>query len=227
MTTRKAQSNRSDPTDGSDPEPGVRTSNVRDGTLAPLPWTPDALAPHISARTVELHYEKHHRGYLDKLRAAIEGKPAADLELDALVRNSEGSVFELAAQVWNHDFYWQSLTPDGGGRPDGELLARLEHDFRSFDGAKRRLIEAATEHFGSGWAWLAAGQDGHLHVFSTHDAENPLGGGMVPLLAIDVWEHAYYLDYQNERDRHVAAVVDHLLDWEFAARNWSRAARIA
>ncbi len=224
MTNRKPEpergrSNRDDS--------AIGTSNVGEGTLAPLPWDQDALEPHISARTIEFHYEKHHRGYLDKLRAALEGKPAPELDLEQLVRNSEGAVFELAAQVWNHDFYWQSLTPDGGGRPEGQLLARVERDFDSVEDAKRRLIETASGHFGSGWAWLAAGQDGHLHVFSTHDAENPLGGGMVPLLAIDVWEHAYYLDYQNERERHVAAVVDHLLDWDFAGRNWLRAARIA
>ena len=222
MTNRNTQPDRSPRN-----RDAFQTSNVREGTLAPLPWSPDALEPHIRARTIEFHYEKHHRGYLEKLRAAIEGKPAAELDLEALVQNSEGSVFELAAQVWNHDFYWRSLTPDGAGRAEGELLARLERDFRSFDDAKRCLVETASEQFGSGWAWLAAGQDGHLHVFSTHDAENPLGGGMVPLLAIDVWEHAYYLDYQHERERHVAAVVDHLLDWEFAARNWSRAAQIA
>ena len=222
MTNRKAEPGRSHRSDGA-----IGTPNVREGKLAPLPWSPDALEPHISARTIEFHYEKHHRGYLDKLRTALEGKPAAELDLEELVRNSEGSVFELAAQVWNHDFYWQSLAPDGGGRAEGELLARVERDFHSFDEAKRRLVEAASEHFGSGWAWLAAGQDGHLHVFSTHDAENPLGGGMVPLLTIDVWEHAYYLDYQNERERHVVAVVDHLLDWDFAARNWLRAVQIA
>ncbi len=205
---------------------GYRTSNVRDGELAPLPWKKDALAPHISARTLEFHYEKHHRGYLDKLRDELEGKPEAELDLEALVRTSAGSVFELAAQVWNHDFYWQSLTPKGGGRPEGELLVRIERDFRSFEDAKRQLADAASGHFGSGWAWLAAGQDGRLRVLSTDDADNPLGGGMVPLLTIDVWEHAYYLDYQNEREQYVVAVVDHLLDWEFAARNWARAAQI-
>jgi Fe-Mn family superoxide dismutase len=211
----------------SDSQAGRRSSSVRDGTLAPLPWQKDALAPHISARTLDFHSEKHHRGYLDKLRDQLDGKPEAELDLEALVRTSEGSVFELAAQVWNHDFYWQSLTPEGGGRPEAELLARIERDFQSFEEMKRQLADAASGHFGSGWAWLAAGQDGRLRVLSTHDADNPLGGGMVPLLTIDVWEHAYYLDYQNERDEYVVAVVDHLLDWDFATRNWKRAAQIA
>ena len=202
-------------------------SSVREWRLAPLPWAPDALEPHIGRRTVELHYGKHHRGYLDKLRAAIEGKPEAEQDLEQLVRTSQGHVFNMAAQVWNHDFYWRSLTPDGGGKPEGELLARIERDFGSFAACRERLAEVATGHFGSGYAWLAAGRDGRLRVLATHDAENPLGGGLSPLLTIDVWEHAYYLDVQNERDRYVDAVLDHLLDWEFAAQNLGRAGRVA
>jgi len=198
-------------------------SSIRTWRLAPLPWECDALEPHVGARTVELHYEKHHRGYLEKLREAIEGKPDAQLDLEELVRSSHGHVFDLAAQVWNHDFYWNSLAPDGARQPEGELRARIERDFGSFDECRRRLAEAANGHFGSGWAWLAAELDGRLRVLATHDAANPLGGGLTPLLTIDVWEHAYYLDVQNERDRYVAAVIDHLLDWEFAARNLGRA----
>jgi Fe-Mn family superoxide dismutase len=202
-------------------------SSVREWRLAPLPWERDALEPHIGARTIELHYEKHHRGYLEKLREAIEGKPEAQLPLEELVRSSHGHVFDMAAQVWNHDFYWNSLTPDGGRKPEGELRARIERDFGSFDACCRQLAEAASGHFASGWAWLAAGLDGRLRVLSTHDADTPLGGGLTPLLTIDVWEHAYYLDVQNDRERYVEAVVDHLLDWEFAASNLGRAGRIA
>jgi len=198
-------------------------SSIREWKLAPLPWERDALEPHISARTVEIHYEKHHRGYLEKLRKAIDGKPEAQLGLEELVRTSHGHVFDLAAQVWNHDFYWNSLAPGGARQPEGELRARIERDFGSFAECHRRLVEAANGHFGSGWAWLAAGLDGRLRVLATHDAENPLGSGLAPLLAIDVWEHAYYLDVQNERGRYVTAVVDHLLDWDFAARNLGRA----
>ena len=195
------------------------TSSIRGWRLAPLPWAYDALEPHVSARTVELHYEKHHRGYLEKLREAIEGKPEAQLDLEELVRTSSGHVFNQAAQVWNHDFYWSCLAPDGARRPEGALRARIERDFGSFEACCRRLAEAAEAHFGSGYAWLAAGRDGRLRAFSTHDAENPLGGGLVPLLTLDVWEHAYYLDVQNERARYVGAVIEHLLDWDFAARN--------
>ena len=203
---------------------GFEGSSLREWRLAPLPWKQDALEPHIGARTVAFHYGEHHRGYLDKLRDALEDKPEAQLDLEELVRRAEGHVYDLAAQVWNHDFYWRSLKPAGGGRPGGELRARVERDFGSFDEAKRRLAEVANGHFGSGWAWLACGRDQRLRALATHDAGNPLRGGMTPLLALDVWEHAYYLDYQHERDRYVESVVDHLLDWEFAAANLERAA---
>jgi Fe-Mn family superoxide dismutase len=181
-----------------------------------LPFAKDALEPHISARTVDLHYEKHHKGYVEKLRKEIEGKPEADRELEEIVCASDGPVFNFAAQVWNHDFYWRSLRPDGGGRPEGELLARLEQAYGSFEDFKRELADAAKGEFGSGWAWLVLDANGRARVRSSSDAENPLGTGQVPLLTIDVWEHAYYLDHQNDRAKYVEAVVDHLLNWEFA-----------
>ena len=187
--------------------------------LAPLPYAKDALAPHISAKTVEFHHEKHHRGYLEELRKLIEGKHEAEESLEQLVLSSKGKLFNMAAQVWNHDFYWRSLSPKGG-KPAGPLLAAIERDFGSLDALKRQLAEVAKNEFGSGWAWLAAG-DGKLEVLSTNDAHNPLEQGMTPLLTIDVWEHAYYLDYQHERARYVSGVLDHLLDWEFAATNLS------
>ena len=186
---------------------------------APLPWPKDALEPHIGARTIDFHYEKHHKGYVRKLRRALEGRPEEGRTLEELVRTTRGDVFNFAAQAWNHDFYWRSLHPEGGGRPHGVLLERLERDFGSFKDFQQELGRVARGEFGSGWAWLLADGDGTLRVASTHDADNPLRTGQTPLLAIDVWEHAYYLDYQNERGRYVEAVIDHLLDWEFAARN--------
>ncbi len=184
-----------------------------------LPYDFDALAPHISARTVELHYEKHHKGYGKKLAAAVEGKPEAEKSLEQLILSSDGDLFNNAAQVWNHTFYWRSLKPHGGGRPTGPLENAIVASFRSVDNAKRELAEAAKGEFGSGWAWLVLDRDGRLRVGQSSDAENPIQKGHTPLLAIDVWEHAYYLDYQNRRGDYVEAVVDHLLDWGFAASN--------
>ena len=187
--------------------------------LPPLPYARRALAPHLSARTLDEHYEKHHKGYLRKLTKLVRGKPEEKLSLEELVRTSSGDVFENAAQIWNHNFYWRSMRPGGGGRPDkamGELLAK---SFGSVADFKRRLAEAATERFGSGWAWLLQEQGGRLRIESSSNADNPLRNGFIPLLVIDVWEHAYYLDYQSERDRYVKGFLDHLLNWEFVAEN--------
>jgi Fe-Mn family superoxide dismutase len=191
-------------------------------SVDPLPYSKTALEPYISARTVELHYEKHHKGYLSKLTKLLDGKPEAELDQVELIRGTRGEVFNNAAQVWNHDFYWRSLAPSGGGKPDGDLLERIERDFGAFADLQRKLAEAANGEFGSGWAWLV--QDGDaLRVVASDDAENPLQRpGQIPLLTIDVWEHAYYLDHQNRRDRYVAGVIDHLLNWEFAKTNFAR-----
>jgi Fe-Mn family superoxide dismutase len=190
--------------------------------LPPLPYEKSALAPHVSARTLDLHYEKHHRGYLKKLEQAIGGTPKAEKSLREIIRTTEGTVFNLAAQVWNHTFYWDSMKPGGGGRPAGPLLAAIEHDFGGFDAFTRQFAEAARGEFGSGWAWLVLGPQ-KLRVIATHDAENPLQTNARPLLTIDVWEHAYYLDYQNERDRYVQAFLDHLVNWPFAEQNFAHA----
>jgi len=192
--------------------------------LPPLPYTQDALDPFVSARTVAVHYEKHHRGYLEKLTKLIHGKPEEQKSLEQLVRTAEGEIYDNAAQAWNHAFYWNSLKPGGGGEPQGELRARIEDAFGSYGELEARLGEVATGHFGSGWAWLEVDSGGRLRVTATADAGNPLREGGTPLLAIDVWEHAYYLDYLNERERYVEAVIAHLLDWQFAARNLPRAA---
>ena len=186
-----------------------------------LPYRKNALEPHVSAETVELHYEKHHKGYMKKLRNAIEGKPEAEKSLEDLIRSAEGDLFNNAAQVWNHDFYWKSLSPTGGGRPSGDLLSAIEESFNSFDAFRESFSDAANGEFGSGWAWLIKDRQGKLRVRSSSDAENPLQQGQRPLVTLDVWEHAYYVDYRNERARYIDAFLDHLVNWEFAAANWA------
>jgi len=188
--------------------------------LSPLPYSKDALEPVISARTVDVHYEKHHRGYLSKLQKAIADKPIAKQGLEDVIREAEGGVFNLAAQVWNHTFYWYCMSPTGGGKPSGQLAEAIERDFGSLHRLCRSFAEAANNQFGSGWAWLVSDREGELHVISTADAENPLRSKLVPLLTIDVWEHAYYLDYQNERDRYVRGFIERLIDWPFAEKNY-------
>jgi len=187
--------------------------------LPKLPFAKEALEPYISAQTLNYHYEKHHRGYLNKLKAAIEGKPEAQKSLEDVIRTSDGAVFNSAAQVWNHSFYWESLTPKGGQKPTGELLTLLERTFGSFENFKQQLAEAANGQFGSGWAWLIAEGKTKLSIMKTPNAENPLSQNKVALLTIDVWEHAYYLDYKNERDNYIKACLDHLINWSFVERN--------
>ena len=191
--------------------------------LPPLPWADTALAPVISANTIGFHYGKHHQGYVTNLNKLIAGTPLADQELAQIVRATAGkadqaAIFNNAAQVWNHTFYWQSLRPNGGGEPPAALKAKLEASFGSVDACREELSKAATSQFGSGWAWLVADGDA-LKVVKTGNAETPLTGAMRPLVTIDVWEHAYYLDYQNRRADYVAAVLDKLINWEFALQN--------
>jgi Fe-Mn family superoxide dismutase len=193
--------------------------------IPPLPYAKDGLEPYVSARTVELHYEKHHKGYLKKLQDLVRGKPEAERSLEELICSADGAVFNNAAQVWNHTFYWQSMKPGGGGRPGGRLRDALEQAFGSFEGFKQGFAEAASGEFGSGWAWLVSDPRGRLRILSTTDAENPLQQGLTPLLTLDVWEHAYYLDYQNERGDYIRGFLDHLLDWSFVAENLSRQTR--
>jgi superoxide dismutase, Fe-Mn family len=189
--------------------------------LAPLPYAADALAPHISARTVHHHYEKHHRGYLDKVQKALEGRPEAELTLEQIVVGSHGDVFNSAAQVWNHDFYWTSLAPEPS-TPTGELKRLIDACFGGLDGWKSAFADVATAEFGSGWAWLAyLREQDRLVVFSTTDAVCPLLTSAHPLLTLDVWEHAYYLDYQQDRDAYVEAFVERLANWEAAAERLS------
>jgi len=198
--------------------------------LPPLPYDKTALEPHIGARTVDIHYEKHHRGYLDKLWKALGDEAASRKALADVIRGGSGKIFNLAAQVWNHTFYWKSMRPGGGGAPSGRIGEAVQSAFGGHKEFKQAFAEAATGQFGSGWAWLVVppGSGGSLQIMTTSDADNPLRrDGYVPVLTIDVWEHAYYLDYQNERARYVEGVLDHLINWEFAEENLRAAERRA
>jgi Fe-Mn family superoxide dismutase len=192
-------------------------------TLMKLPYPDDGLDPVISASTIGFHYGKHHKGYVDNLNKLVAGTELADLPLARIVTATAGNadrtaVFNNAAQVWNHDFYWSSLKPGGGGEPPAELARRMEAAFGSVADCKEELKKAALGQFGSGWAWLAL--DGEkLVVTKTGNADNPMTKGLKPLVTIDVWEHAYYLDYQNRRADYVQAVLDKLINWGFAAEN--------
>jgi Fe-Mn family superoxide dismutase len=198
-------------------------------TLPTLPYAYDALGPVISERTLTVHHKKHHAAYVNKTNELIEGTPFADKDLETIVRETCGKaehkkLFNQAAQAWNHGFYWRSLTP-GGGQPDEAFGGLMSDGFGGWAGLRDALVEAATNHFASGWAWLTL-EGGKLEVRDTHDAVPPFcEGDAVPLLCIDVWEHAYYLDYQNVRADHVEAVVDRLLNWDFASANLRAAPR--
>jgi superoxide dismutase, Fe-Mn family len=195
-------------------------------TLPVLPYEQNALEPVISADTLSFHYGKHHRAYVDTLNKLVTGTEFADMPLDQIVRATAGhadqaAIFNNAAQAWNHTFYWRSLKPRGGGEPPAILKRLMESSFGSVEGCKKELAHVAVEQFGSGWAWLT--QDGEkLKVVKTGNANTPMAQGSKPLLAIDVWEHAYYLDYQNRRVDYVNAVLGKLVNWEFAAENLGR-----
>jgi len=197
-------------------------------TLPPLPYAQNALAPVISANTVALHYGKHHKGYVDTLNKLIVDTEFADMPLEQIVRAVAGhpdhvSIFNNAAQAWNHTFYWHSMRPNGGGKPPAILERLIESSFGSIEVFKKELAAAAVGEFGSGWAWLI--KDGaRLKIVKTGNANTPLTWGATPLLTVDVWEHAYYLDYQNRRVDYVNALIDKLINWEFAAENLSRTA---
>lgn len=192
-------------------------------TLPDLPYEQDALEPHISSETLGFHHGKHHAAYVSKMNAAIDGTDKADLSLEDLIRKAaadgDQALFNNAAQTWNHTFYWNSMAPDGGGTPSGDLGDRINRDFGSFDAFKKAFADAGATQFGSGWAWLVV-KDGKLDVRKTLNAETPLtDDGVVPLLTMDVWEHAYYLDFQNRRPDYIETFLDKLVNWEFAASN--------
>jgi len=194
--------------------------------LPPLPYAENALEPVISAKTLSFHYGKHHKTYVETANKLLAGTELADLPLDQIVSATAGksdrvAIFNNAAQAWNHDFYWKSLKPKGGGEPPAELKKKMEDAFGSVDACKKELVNSAVTQFGSGWAWLVMEGD-KLKVVKTGNAETPITRGLTPLLTIDVWEHAYYLDYQNKRVDYVNALIDKLANWEFAARNLAR-----
>jgi len=185
-------------------------------SLPPLPYAEDALAPVISAETLKLHHGKHHKKYVDTMNQLLEKEDLHASSLEEVVRQVKGKLFNNAAQAWNHDFYWHSLSPKRR-RPAGALLHRLEKDFGSYDGFAGKFAAAANGQFGSGWAWLVE-KDGKLDVLATGNADTPMAQGIRCLLTVDVWEHAYYVDYRNERERYVSAILDRL-NWEFAEKN--------
>ena len=203
---------------------GSRPARAADGPfkLPPLPYAENALEPVISARTISFHYGKHHQGYVNKLNKQVEGTPLAEQPLEAVIKATanpdQTAIFNNAAQVWNHTFYWNSLKPKGGGKPTGALAEMIDKSFGGFEQFKAEFAKAATGQFGSGWAWLVKDGD-KLAVVKTGNADNPLVHGQKPLLTVDVWEHAYYLDYQNRRADYVTAVLDGLINWDFAAQN--------
>ena len=191
--------------------------------LPTLPYADNGLDPIISANTISFHYGKHHKAYVDNLNKLVVGTEFADLSLEDVIKGSAGkadkaAIFNNSAQIWNHTFYWNSLKPNGGGEPPAALKQKIEASFASVDECKKELAAAAVSQFGSGWAWLVA--DGaKLKIVKTANAEVPFTSGLKPLLTIDVWEHAYYLDYQNRRADYVNAILDKLINWEFALKN--------
>ncbi len=193
--------------------------------LPSLPYAKDALAPHMSAETLGFHHGKHHKTYVDTLNELIEGNPMAEMSLaDIIIRThaaedeNRHKIFNNAAQHWNHSFFWDSLSPDGGGEPDDDVKALFDASFGSFATFKKEFKEAATAHFGSGWAWVVADGDS-LEIMTTHDADLPFTHGKHAVLTCDLWEHAYYLDYQNARPKFIDAFLTSLANWEFCQEN--------
>ncbi|PKM01655.1 MAG: superoxide dismutase [Fe] [Gammaproteobacteria bacterium HGW-Gammaproteobacteria-7] len=184
--------------------------------LPALPYARDALEPHISAETIDFHYSKHHQTYVTNLNKLIEGTEFADKDLEAIVHASQGGMFNNAAQVWNHTFYWNCLKPNGGGEPTGKLAEAIDKAFGSFSQFKEQFSQTAITTFGSGWAWLVQREDGSLGLVSTSNAATPLTGPDTPLLTCDVWEHAYYIDYRNARPKYLEAFWN-LVDWDAVA----------
>jgi Fe-Mn family superoxide dismutase len=192
-------------------------------SLPPIPYERDALAPHISAETLDYHYGKHHRGYVTNLNKLIEGKPEAAKSLEELILSSEGPVFNNAAQIYNHTLYWNSMKPNGGGAPSGDLADAIKRDFGSFEKFAEDFSNAAATQFGSGWAWLALGKDKKLAVTKTGNADLPMKYGQRALLTIDVWEHAYYIDYRNARPKYIEVFLKNLVNWDFALQTLKNA----
>ena len=197
--------------------------------LPPLPYAKNALEPHISAKTLEFHHDKHHRAYVDTLNKLIVGTPLAGKSLEEIIRltakdSAQAAVFNNAAQAWNHEFFWHSMKPKGGGKPTGDLAQRIENELSGLANFKDDFVKAGVGQFGSGWVWLALDR-GKLKIVKTADAVDPISLGLVPLLTCDVWEHAYYLDYQNRRPDFLEAFFSNLANWDFAAENLAKLGR--
>jgi Fe-Mn family superoxide dismutase len=197
-------------------------------TLPPLPYAENALEPVISSRTMSFHYGRHHRGYVDTINRMVQGDPLGDLPLEELIKTTNANPnraghFNNAAQVWNHTFYWNSLKANGGGQPTGSLKAKIDEDLGGYDKFKADFAAISNGQFGSGWGWLVADDKGKLALVRTANADTPMARGQTCLLTIDVWEHAYYLDYQNRRADYTAAVIDKLLNWDFANEQLDKA----
>jgi Fe-Mn family superoxide dismutase len=184
--------------------------------LPELPYPQNALEPHISAETIAFHYGKHHASYVDKLNKLIVDTEFAQTPLEEIIARANGGIFNNAAQVWNHTFYWNCMSPSGGGQPEGQLAKIIDSTFGSFNDFKHHFSEAAVANFGSGWTWLVRNGDGSLEIVSTSNAANPLTDGKQPLITCDVWEHAYYIDYRNARAQYIDAFWN-LINWDFVA----------
>ncbi len=187
--------------------------------LPVLPYAVEALSPLISGETIEYHYGKHHRAYVDNLNKLIQGTEFETMKLEGIVKQASGGIYNNAAQVWNHTFYWHCLTPEGGGKADGELITAIVSSFGSFEDFRQQFTHAAVTLFGSGWAWLVKEADGKLAIEAASNAGNPLTAGKKPLLACDVWEHAYYIDYRNARPKYLEAFWQ-LVNWDFVSDNY-------
>ncbi|MCL7939082.1 MULTISPECIES: superoxide dismutase [Halomonas] len=188
--------------------------------LPALPYEKNALEPHISAETLEYHYGKHHQTYVNKLNELTDGTDDANKSLEEIIKSSSGGLFNQAAQVWNHTFYWHCLSPNGGGEPSGALAEAINAKFGSFDKFKETFNAQAAGNFGSGWTWLIKTDDGGVDIVNTSNADTPIAHGQTPLLTIDVWEHAYYIDYRNARPKYLENVWS-VLNWDFVAQNFS------
>ncbi len=190
-------------------------------TLPALPYAIDALAPHYSQETLEYHHGKHHKAYVDKLNELQKGTEFENMALEDIIKKASGGIFNQAAQVWNHTFFWNCMKPAGGGAPSGALADAINKKWGSYADFRKAFVASAGGNFGSGWTWLVKKADGSVDIVNTSNAGNPLTAGDKPVLTVDVWEHAYYIDYRNARPKFVESFFDNLVNWDFAAQNFA------
>ena len=189
-------------------------------TLPPLPYPKTALAPAYSEETLDYHYGKHHKAYADKLNELQKGTEFENMELEAIIKKASGGIYNQAAQIWNHTFFWNCMKPAGGGEPTGALKAAIDKKWGSYDAFKKAFVTSAVGNFGSGWTWLVKKSDGSADIVNMGAAGTPLTTGDTPVMTVDVWEHAYYIDYRNARQKFVETFFDKLVNWDFAAKNF-------